>query len=294
MSAPTLRVSEHCRVVVDNDWSGDPDGLVALAHHLLSPSNRVVAVTSSFLNPAFPGPAQRAEDGAVLARELIEVIDGPQRPPVFAGSEQPFGEESTSEAADAIVRGAREDDELPLFVACGGPLTNVATALRDAPDIAGRFTLVWIGGALDGEAWEYNRATDEAAAAFVLGLPGLAIHQFPLETYRRCAYSVAEAELDLGGSGRLGRWLWTRFTNPPDWVRIGGVWPLGDSPPLLVTALGLESSTCQVTPAQDGRAERRVYTDVDVRLIVGDLLAKLRLHAQRDQRARSQRDGSPA
>ena len=32
----------RCRVVLDNDWSGDPDGLVALAHHLLSPANRVV------------------------------------------------------------------------------------------------------------------------------------------------------------------------------------------------------------------------------------------------------------
>ena len=49
-----LPVSPHCRVIVDNDYQGDPDGLVALAHHLLSPANRVTAVTSSFLNPRFP------------------------------------------------------------------------------------------------------------------------------------------------------------------------------------------------------------------------------------------------
>ena len=79
--------------------------------------------------------------------------------------------------------------------------------------------------------------TDPAAAAFVFGRPDLAIHQFPLETYRRCAYSVAELERDLGHAGRIGRWLWEHFTNPPDWVRVGGVWPLGDSPPVLVTAL---------------------------------------------------------
>jgi hypothetical protein len=54
-TAGRLRLAEQCRVVVDNDWAGDPDGLVALAHHLLSPTNRVVAVTGSFLNPAF-GP----------------------------------------------------------------------------------------------------------------------------------------------------------------------------------------------------------------------------------------------
>jgi purine nucleosidase len=34
----SLRVAEQCRVIVDNDWSGDPDGLVALAHHVLSPA----------------------------------------------------------------------------------------------------------------------------------------------------------------------------------------------------------------------------------------------------------------
>jgi hypothetical protein len=27
-----LPVSPHCRVIVDNDYQGDPDGLVALAH----------------------------------------------------------------------------------------------------------------------------------------------------------------------------------------------------------------------------------------------------------------------
>jgi len=64
-----LAISPHCRVIVDNDYQGDPDGLVALAHHLCSPVNRVAAVTSSFLNPRFPVASSRAEDGAALARE---------------------------------------------------------------------------------------------------------------------------------------------------------------------------------------------------------------------------------
>src|SRR3954465_2918243 len=86
--APTLQVSEHCRVVLDNDWSGDPDGLVALAHHLLSPANRVVAVTSSFLTPRFTGLLPRAADGAALASELLAAVGGASSP-VHAGSEEP-------------------------------------------------------------------------------------------------------------------------------------------------------------------------------------------------------------
>jgi purine nucleosidase len=279
----SLRLAEHCRVVVDNDWSGDPDGLVALAHHLLSPTNRVVAVTSSLLDPIFQAPPGAAS-GAVLARELVELIGGPVAPPVHQGSETPFGAgESASAASDAIVAEARRDDDLPLYLVCGGPLRNVAAALRQAPDIAGRLTLVWIGGALEAGAPEYNRDTDPAAADFVLAHPTLEVWQFPLETYRRSAYSVAELEHDLGGSGRLGQWLWERYTSLPipDFVELGGNWPLGDSPPLLVTALTDESSVFTSTAASGDRGARRVYTDVDFRLIVGDLLARLRLHEGR-------------
>ena len=275
VTPPQLRLSVQSRVIVDNDWSGDPDGLVALAHHLLSPTNRVTAVTSSMINPVF-GQPEGAADGAALARELVDLIALPESPPVHAGSNGPFGD-SASAAADAIVAEARSDDDLPLFLVCAGPLTNVAQALQQAPDIAARLTLVWVGGALDPAADEYNRDTDAAAAEFVFATPGLVVWQFPLETYRSCAYSVAELEADLAGSGRVGEWLWTCFTELPlpDFVRLGGVWPLGDSPPVLVTALDDESSTYRETPTG------RVYTAVDVRLLFADLLAKLRLHERR-------------
>ena len=273
-----LKLHTQCRVVVDNDFSGDPDGLVGLAHHLLSPTNRVVGVTSSFLNPMFPGVTPTAADGAALARELLAAVGGAGLPPVYAGSEVPFGEQSGSAAADAIVAEARREDELPLYVVCGGPLTNVAQVLRQAPDIASRMTLVWIGGALDAAAFEYNRDTDPEAARFVLAHPELDVHSFPLETYRQCAYSVAELEHDLGTTGVLGRWLWDHFTDPPEWMRIGGHWPLGDSPPVLVTALTVESSQWTSTTVESGTGHRRVYTAVDLRLLFGDMLARLRAH----------------
>ena len=271
------RVVAQCRVVVDNDFAGDPDGILALAHHLLSPSNRVVAITSSFLNPRFvvppATPGATAEDGTRLAVALLDELGLADPPPVSTGAEEPFTSGSGSAAAEAIVAAAREESDLPLFVVCAGPLTNVAAALELDPGIAARMTLVWIGGSLDPDAFEYNRDTDAFAAESVFAVPGLEIHQFPLETYRRCAYSVAELEADLPATGRLGAWLFGCFSSPPDWVQLGGVWPIGDSPPLLITALTTDSST-RSAPS-DGVT---VYTDVDMRLLVGDLLAKLRLH----------------
>jgi hypothetical protein len=133
----------------------------------------------------------------------------------------------------------------------------VAAALEAAPDIASRLTLVRVGGSLDGEAYEYDRDTDPRAADAVLGRSDLAVHRFPLETYRRCGWSVAELEHDRAGSGRLGAWLWDRFLElpPPEWTTLGGVWPLGDSPPVLGTALGDESTTW-TTGATPGAAAR--------------------------------------
>jgi purine nucleosidase len=272
------RVVERCRVVVDNDFAGDPDGILALAHHLLSPSNRVVAITSSFLNPQFvtppATPGATAEDGTRLAEALLTEL-GLENPPLLATGAEGTGS-GPSAAAEAIVAAAREDSDLPLYVVCAGPLTNVAAALELDPGIAARLTLIWIGGSLDPDAYEYNRDTDPAAAEAVFGVAGLEIHQFPLETYRRCAYGIAELEIDLPATGRLGAWLFGCFSSPPEWVQLGGVWPLGDSPPVLITALTTDSSTR--SGPTDGVT---IYTDVDMRLLVADLLAKLRLHEQR-------------
>ena len=66
-----------------------------------------------------------------------------------------------------------------------------------------RFTLAWVGGSTNG-ADEYNEYTDRGAADFVFRNPHLAITQFPLETYRQLALSVAELEYLLLTGGEPG------------------------------------------------------------------------------------------
>ena len=169
---------------------------------------------------------------------------------------------------------------MPLFSGVGVALVTLfrPDGALDAPATAEHAArLAGLGVRCILAAGTTGEAATLTAAEFVFATPGLAVWQFPLETYRSCAYSVAELEADLAGSGRVGEWLWTCFTELPlpDFVRLGGVWPLGDSPPVLVTALDDESSTYRETPTG------RVYTAVDVRLLVADLLAKLRLHERR-------------
>lgn len=272
-----IRVEPRCRVIIDNDWAGDPDGLAALAHHALSPANNIVAVTSSLTNPMFGPPGGMAQRGADLAAGLLRVLKRPEVSDVQAGSDAPFtGQARDNAAARAIVDAVAAGGELPLILVCAGPLTNVADALLLDPAVALSLTLAWVGGAAaNGE--EYNYFTDPAAADFVLGNQELAVWQFPAETYRQVVAPVAELDHAFRNSGPAGAWLWELFNNleVPDFVKFGPLWCLGDSAPLVVTGLDDVTSTFTETGTQPSR---RTYTSVDARLIMADFLAKLRLH----------------
>ncbi|WP_231994433.1 nucleoside hydrolase [Pseudarthrobacter equi] len=276
-----IRVEPRCRVIIDNDWAGDPDGLVGLAHHALSPANRIVAVTASLTKPMFGPPEGRAVAGAALAEDLLRVLKLPAPPAVQAGPDAPFtGQPRESAAARAIIAAAAAEPaggDLPLVLVCAGPLTNVADALLLEPAIASAVTLAWVGGAeVNGD--EYNYFTDPAAADFVLGNNDLAVWQFPAETYRRIVAPVAELDQLFRTAGPAGAWLWELFhgLDVPDFVKFGPLWCLGDSAPLVVT--GLDDATSTFTE-KSTQSERRTYTSVDTRLIMADFAAKLRLQA---------------
>ncbi|EWS82640.1 nucleoside hydrolase [Brachybacterium phenoliresistens] len=269
----TWRIGPRTRVVVDNDWAGDPDGLVALAHHLLSPTDAVVTVTGSFTSPLFGDPTGTAARGAAMARELMDLVGGHGGVPVHAGADSAFaGRPRQSEAARAIVAAAQEE----CVLVCGGPLTNVADALIREPGITARIRLLWVGGTQEDGAAEYNRDTDPVAARFVLEHPQLRIDRFPRETYRLLAVSVAELELMLTEGGPIGRWLWQRYRDLPlpEGVEVDPVWPLGDSAPLALTALHHGAVRFS---EDDGLSHHRTCTALDPRLIIGDLAARLRL-----------------
>lgn len=276
------------RVIVDNDFAGDPDGLIALAHQLLAPKARTVLITTTTLNPKFAqfSPPRPASAGAELALQLLKLIGRPGPPKVVAGPEKPGLK--PSDAARAIVAEAMRDDPLPLFVTCGGPLTNIATALRLEPRIASRMTLLWIGGGPYPQGgWEYNLATDVEAAREVIERSRVPLWQVPQDAYRQMQFSVAEMSATLRPISPLTQWLYDRFTSPPDFIDVAGSWPLGDSPLVLLTSISAESSRSRQLPARRIATESRygaavpgrtikVFETLDARLTFDDMLALFR------------------
>jgi hypothetical protein len=285
------------RVIVDNDLAGDPDGLVALAHQLLAPKTRTVLITTSALDAeltaASNGPVGRtAAAGREKAQELLRRMALPSAPSVIAGSETfGIGPAQVSDAARAIVSEAMRDDPLPLYFTCGGPLTNLAAALRLEPAIARRMTVVWIGGVgSPAGGKEYNLATDAAAARQVIEQSTVPFWQVPGEAYGEMRISIAEMNAVLRPISPLSLWIYDQYLNLPPFVNIGGTLTFGDSPLVLLTAISGNSGRYSERTARRIAADFRygepikgrrirVYEKLDVRLTLADFVALLRSSA---------------
>jgi len=307
-------IAHRLRVISDNDYGGDPDGLVQLAHLLLSPSVDVRCVIASHLGRNDPferasgtGAIQR---GSAEAARIAELCGRGDEVAVVAGGERGLKDRSTareSKATTAIVAEAlRDDTELPLFVTCGGSLTEIASAWLLEPRIAARLTLVWIGGheypelagpPPGGGDMEYNTGLDPIAAQVVFNDSDLDIWQVPRSTYRMAITSRAELRRRMRPSGALGGHLYGALGGVAEFagasgVHVGETYVLGDSPLVLLTALwtgfepGPASSpwivrACPRIEDSGLYAERadgrpiRVFTGLDNRVMFEDLYAKL-------------------
>ena len=307
-------LKRRVRVVSDNDYGGDPDGLLQLAQHLLSPNVDLRLVIGSHLkeNDGFDPSPTTADKAALAARRIAELC-GRENVPVLAGSNTPLRsrtEPVQSAAAAAIVAEAMRDDDVPLFVCCGAGLTEIASAWLLEPRIAQRLTLVWIGGhehpglaepPPDGTDMEYNLDIDPIAGQVVFNDSDLPIWHVPRDMYRTVMASRAELLLRVARHGELGKHLYDALAAVVDMASshgfdLGEIYILGDSPLVLLTALlssfqpdaassssvtvpcprildsGLYESTASGRPI-------RVFTQLDNRLLLEDLYAKLELHA---------------
>jgi purine nucleosidase len=296
-------IQPRVRVISDNDYCGDPDGLVQLAHHYLSPSVDLRCVIGSQLSEQYHGPNPTGLDDSVAAALHVAELAGRRDVPIVAGA---------SAAPDAIVAEAmRDDTDLPLYVVCGGGLTSLASAWLREPGIAERVTVVWIGGrehaglaepAPGDLSVEYNTSIDLAAAQVVFNQSDLAVWQVPRDAYKQVLASRAELAVRMRSQGALGAHLFDELMRGIEMIErfglsLGETYVLGDSPLVLFTALlgGYDprptSSRWVDRPRPTiletghngdpiaGAPPLRIFTHLDTRMLLEDLYAKLALHA---------------
>jgi purine nucleosidase len=304
------------RVIADNDFSGDPDGLIQLAHHLLSPAVEMRAIIASHLraDDHWNRTGDSVTAGVDGIHELLEVMKMKSPAPILRGSDGPLINHVTpmdSEGARFIIKEAmREDTNHPLYLVCGGSLTTIATAWLLEPRIASRITVLWIGGAeYPGQTppppgapvCEYNLYEDLIAGQVVFNVSDLNIWHIPRDAYRQCNASLAELEIRMNRNGRLGTYLFGKIEEAVTLAimasnRFAEVYTMGDSALVLLTALqnSFEPAPSssrfidipRLTISDDGsyggvagKNLIRVFTHLDVRLMQEDLYAKLEIHS---------------
>lgn len=304
-------VSPRARVIIDNDFGGDPDGLFQLVHHVLSPSVEIRAIIGSHIKVFGAGPKTAAYACAV-ADEVLKTMNLSGRYPLLKGADSSLADIKTprvSEGAQAIVKEAmRQDTKQPLYVVCGAGLTTIASALLMEPAIAQKIILVWIGGAEYSDIAipppgftpvEYNLDIDIKAAQVVFNVSQVPLWQVPRNVYRQALMSYAELQTQVKTKGEVGKLLAGKLEEVMKMAQkynfnIGETYVIGDSPLVLFTAL---QSSFEPDPASSfyvlktapmitdsglyqynhkGRSIR-VYTQIDNRLMFGDFIAKLAL-----------------
>ena len=310
-------VKPRMRIIIDNDFGGDPDGLFQLVHHLLSPSVEIRAIIGSHLKPGdgFDRSNQTATNAKKKIDEVLNIMNLGKTFPVYQGSNTALENDSTAQksaAADAIVKEAmRGDTKLPLYVVCGAGLTDLASAWLLEPKIASRLTLIWIGGPEYTDlappppgytSLEYNLGIDIKAGQVIFNKSAIPIWQVPRSSYRQVYLPYSSLLLKVKPQGKIGEYL----TNALERVmkatasfnlNIGEVYIVGDSPLVLLTAL---QSSFEADPSSSRYALRpcplinsqglyevntsgrniRVYTELDVQAMMDDFYSKLVLFNQ--------------
>ena len=130
-----------------------------------------------------------------------------------------------SEGAERIIEAALSDDERVLFVVAIGAVTNVASALLMAPEIAARMVVTWTSGYptstdLSNQP-SLNLVQDPHASRLLYssGVPLVYLPGFHIGAQLR--FSLPEMEAWIKGRGEIGDYLFHLYTNNPIRIQRG-------------------------------------------------------------------------
>ena len=277
------------RIILDTDAACEADDPFAIVHALLSPKLLVQGIVAEHFNEE--GSMQRSYEEIMTILHAMEM-----EVPVFKGQPGKMAEDEVpSEAVEFIRNEALREDTHPLYVLCQGAITNVALALKLYPEIKDKMRVIWIG--THGEAprkapfREFNAGNDLEAANLVL-TSGVDLWLVPSLVYGTIHIGIAEIERRIKPCGAIGEHLYQQLIDYnmgpfAGWTQ-GESWSLGDSPAIALAinpACGKFKEIPAPVVAEDTSSEVdesrpiiRVYTEIDARYILEDMIAKLELH----------------
>lgn len=284
----TVPEYKKVRVIVSTDAACEADDPFAIAHALLSPKLDVKAVIAEhFMSEG------SVDKSYAAATKLLDLMKSSV--PVLHGQVWPK-DGSISEGTQFIIDEARKDDPRRLFVLLMGATTTAADALRAAPDIHDKLTLVTIGGRGYREHHttfrEFNWGNDPDAINYILRDTKVEVWQIPASGYGSIRTSLAMLQQRLAPCGEVGAYLLRQmdeYNNSPyaGWTA-GESWSLGDNPSVAVViddcagrsqwenAWLIDADTNYTEEVPDRKI--RIYHTMNSHFVLEDLFAKMQLN----------------
>jgi len=231
------------KIIIDTDPGQDDAVAILLA--LASPELDVLGITCVAGNVPLPLTARNARIICELAgRSDVPVLAGCERPlarPLVTAEHvhgktgldgmalpEPVMALTPGHAVDFLIETIRREPEGSVTLCPIGPLTNIATAFRQAPDIVGRLAeVVLMGGAYFAvgnitPAAEFNIYVDPEAAEIVFG-SGVPLVVMPLDVTHKALTTRARVEAFRALGTRVGHAVasWTDFFERFDMAKYG-------------------------------------------------------------------------
>ncbi len=258
-------------MLIDADTANEIDDLYAIVRALLQPDFRVAGLSSAQWNNRV-SPPNTVQLSQKLNEDILALM-GRHDIPSPVGSEMimgfPWGgsEPRNTPAAQLIIRTARAMPRgRKLIVANLGATTNVASAIKLAPDIIPRMSCYTLGGHFHARrrVWnkdEFNVRNDLNAANYLFNCKGLDLHVMPVNILVEFKFRLADVMERLAGKGGIWDYLATRWlTFSPSseaWI----MWDLA-----LIIAIArpeLAEHARVMTPPENTQRTISVYTAID-------------------------------
>ena len=212
------------RAVLDTDAYNEIDDQFALVQAMLSPERIALEAiyAAPFHNKRSTGPGDGMDKSY---DEILRLLARVGRSPAgfaFRGVRDyvgPAKEARDGDAVDDLIARARAGDpNNPLYIVAIAAISNVASALLKAPDIAGRVVVVWLGGhALEwADTREFNLRQDVGGAQVVFdsGVPLVLVPCMGVTSH--LLSTVPEIECYVEPHGEIGKFLAGRFKEYSD------------------------------------------------------------------------------
>ncbi len=264
------RAAHRRRMIIDADTANEIDDLYAIVRALREPAFDIAGLSSAQWHTRL-SPANSVEHSQRLNDDLLRLM-GRQDLPSPMGAEmimgQPWGgdEPRDTPAARLMIKEALAVKPEKLSIVSIGAVTNVASALKIAPEIVSKVRCYSMSAHYDSSTsvWnkdEFNVRNDLNAFNYLLNLNGLELHIMPANVCRKLVFDQKETLSRLAGKGGVWDYLAARWLSHSPQAQSWIMWDLA-----LIEALArpeLAKEALFRTPPENRQREVYVYTDID-------------------------------